>query len=129
MDDYFLNRDDWDTLVELGLDEYKDDVVLKQISTATKTALTRKYNAADHPIAFHKATDLGKIPKKLATQGPAPDLEEAFEVDEDVPDEPETGGNAEDEDVSKDSLIKVPKKGKGAGAPAKAKAKSKAKKS
>ncbi|EKM58972.1 uncharacterized protein PHACADRAFT_157248 [Phanerochaete carnosa HHB-10118-sp] len=77
MDDYFLNRDDWDTLVELGLDEYKDEVVLKKITPATKTGLTRKYNAADHPIAFHKATDLGKVPKKLAAQGPAPDLEEA----------------------------------------------------
>lgn len=42
MDDYFLNREDWDTLVELGLGEFKDDVVLKKISTATKTALTRK---------------------------------------------------------------------------------------
>ena len=79
MDDYFLNRDDWDTLVELGLDEYKDELVLKKISTATKTALTRKYNAGDHPIAFHKATDLGKA-KKIAAAGPAPDLEEAFDV-------------------------------------------------
>lgn len=42
MDDYYLNREDWDTLVELGLDEYKDDLVLKKISTATKTAFTRK---------------------------------------------------------------------------------------
>lgn len=30
-------------------------------------------------MPFHKAVDLGKIPKKLAG-GPAPDLEEAFEV-------------------------------------------------
>lgn len=36
-----------------------------------------KYNPSDHPIAFHKAQDLGKTPKKLAG-GPAPDLEEAF---------------------------------------------------
>lgn len=33
----------------------------------------------DHPIAFHKATDLGKAPKKLAG-GPAPDLEDVFDV-------------------------------------------------
>ena len=88
MDDYFLNREDWDTLVELGLDEYKDELVLKKISSATKTALTRKYNAADHPIAFHKATDLGKV-KKIAAQGPAPDLEEAFEVDDEIVEEAE----------------------------------------
>lgn len=33
----------------------------------------------EHPIPFHKAQDLGKVPKKLAG-GPAPDIEEAYEV-------------------------------------------------
>jgi hypothetical protein len=40
----------------------------------------RRYNSKDHPIAFHKAVDLGRAPKKIAAAGPAPDLEEAFEV-------------------------------------------------
>ena len=79
MDDYFLNRDDWDTLVELGLGEQRDDTVLKKIATATKTALTRKYNQRDHPIAFHRAQELGKPAKKIVSS-PAPDLEEALEV-------------------------------------------------
>ena len=43
MDEYYLSREDWDTIVELGVDEQKDDVVMKKISTATKTALTKKY--------------------------------------------------------------------------------------
>jgi replication factor C subunit 1 len=34
----------------------------------------------EHPIAFHCVMDLGKAPKKLIG-GPAPDVEEAFEVD------------------------------------------------
>ena len=34
----------------------------------------------EHPVAFHKAVDLGKAPKKIAAAGPVPDLEEAFEV-------------------------------------------------
>jgi replication factor C subunit 1 len=79
MDDYYISREDWDTIVELGLGEQKDEAVLKKIATATKTALTRKYNSRDHPIPFHKAQDLGKVPKKLPG-GPAPDLEEAFDV-------------------------------------------------
>ena len=79
MDDYYISREDWDTIVELGLGEQKDEVVLKKIVTATKTALTKKYNSRDHPIPFHKAQDLGKVPKKLPG-GPAPDLEEAFDV-------------------------------------------------
>jgi hypothetical protein len=37
----------------------------------------------EHPIPFHKSTDLGKV-KKLASQN-APDLEDAFEVSTFVP--------------------------------------------
>jgi hypothetical protein len=33
----------------------------------------------DHPIAFHKSADLGKVPRKLAAAA-LPDLEEAFDV-------------------------------------------------
>ena len=44
------------------------------------TASLRRYNSADHPVAFHKAVDLGRVPKRLAAAGPVPDLEEAFEV-------------------------------------------------
>lgn len=43
MDDYYLTKEEWDTIVELGLDQNKDEAVLKKISTATKTNLTRKY--------------------------------------------------------------------------------------
>jgi len=96
MDEYYLSKEDWDTVVEMGIDDRKDSVVLKKISSATKTAFTKKYelfslilcqaddvhvryNSTEHPIAFHKAQDLGKVPKKLAA-GPAPDVEEAFDV-------------------------------------------------
>lgn len=34
----------------------------------------------EHPIPFHKASFLGKAPKKLSGAGPAPDLEDAFDV-------------------------------------------------
>jgi len=42
MDDYYLSKEDWDAIIELGVDEKKDELVMKKISTATKTALTRK---------------------------------------------------------------------------------------
>jgi replication factor C subunit 1 len=42
MDEYFLSREDWDTVVELGVDQNKDDLILKKISAATKTSLTKK---------------------------------------------------------------------------------------
>ncbi|KAF9530949.1 purine nucleotide binding protein [Crepidotus variabilis] len=110
MDDYYISKEDWDTLIELGVDERKDDLVMKKISTATKTALTRKYNSSEHPIPFHKATDLGKAPKKLAG-GPAPDLEEAY-VDDEIQDASDDESKAKEDDITKDSLIKAPKKRK-----------------
>ena len=80
MDDYYLSREDWDTVVERGLGDFRDEAVLKKIPTATKTAFTRKYNSREHPIPFHRAQDLGKVPKALAAAGPLPDLEEALDV-------------------------------------------------
>jgi replication factor C subunit 1 len=122
MDDYYVSREDWDTIVELGLGEQKDDVVLKKIATATKTALTRKYNSQDHPIPFHKAQDLGKVPKKLAG-GPAPDLEEAFDMDDALDDADEDKKGDDLDDIKHDRLIQeangkkkaAATKGKGAG--------------
>ncbi|KAI0002914.1 DNA replication factor C large subunit [Russula compacta] len=104
MDGYYISREDWDTIVELGLGEQKDEVVLKKIATATKTALTKKYNARDHPIPFHKAQDLGRVPKKLAG-GPAPDLEEAFDVDDTVDDVDDEKKVDDPDDIQHDNLI------------------------
>lgn len=42
MDEYYLSKDEWDTIVELGVGDSKDDKVLKKLSTATKTAFTKR---------------------------------------------------------------------------------------
>ncbi len=42
MDDYYLSKDEWDTIIELGLDENKDTVILKKMTTATKSTLTKR---------------------------------------------------------------------------------------
>ncbi|KAJ8595655.1 hypothetical protein M405DRAFT_321458 [Rhizopogon salebrosus TDB-379] len=34
MDEYYLSREDWDTVIELGVDTHKDDVVTKLIKPA-----------------------------------------------------------------------------------------------
>ncbi|KAH9936829.1 replication factor RFC1 C terminal domain-containing protein [Epithele typhae] len=112
MDEYFISHDDWDTLVKLGVGAQAEAAVLKQISTATKSAFTRKYNARDHPLAFHKAEALGKPPKRLAAAGAAPDLEEAFDVEDEVSADEEK--EEADEGLENDKLIKAAKgKGKG----------------
>jgi len=120
MDEYYLGKDDWDAFVELGVDSMKDDLILKKIPTATKTAFTRQYNKSDHPIAFHKGDMFASAKRKIADIGPAPDNEEVFEEDEPVPDDDEENSqdqrkdDDEENDVSKDKLIKeVKPKGKG----------------
>lgn len=43
MDEYYLTKEDWDAIVELGIGEgYEEEQVLKAIPTATKSAFTRK---------------------------------------------------------------------------------------
>jgi replication factor C subunit 1 len=116
MDEYYLGKDDWDAFVELGVDSMKDELVLKQIPTATKSAFTRTYNKTDHPIAFHKGDMFANAKRKVADAGPAPDNEEVFEDDGPVEEEEtkESGDEGAVNDVSKDKLIKAVKpKGKG----------------
>ncbi|KAF9793271.1 replication factor RFC1 C terminal domain-containing protein, partial [Thelephora terrestris] len=108
MDQYFLSKDEWDTLIELGVDSHKDELVLKKISTATKTSLTRKYNSREHPVPFHKGQDLGKLPKKLAAE-PAPDLEEAYDNDDDIPDDDDDDKKKQVDELAGDKLIKTGK--------------------
>lgn len=56
MDAYYLSKDEWDTVVELGVDDSKDEKILKKISTATKSAFTRKLTAV-HISLLYLVTD------------------------------------------------------------------------
>ncbi|KAK8845500.1 hypothetical protein IAR55_006213 [Kwoniella newhampshirensis] len=125
MDEYYLGKDDWDALVELGVDTMSENIITKKIPTAVKSAFTRQYNKADHPIAFHKGDMFAASKKKIADTGPAPDNEDVFEEDEPVPDDVSEKEEEEVNDVTKDKLIKAVKP---KGASAKGKAVSKAKK-
>jgi replication factor C subunit 1 len=42
MDEYYLSKEDWDTVVELGVDQSKYDTVPKKITPTTKSTFTRK---------------------------------------------------------------------------------------
>jgi replication factor C subunit 1 len=42
MDEYFLGKDDWDNMVELGVGHMREENIIKKIPTAVKTAFTRK---------------------------------------------------------------------------------------
>jgi len=55
MDEYYVSKDDWDTMVELGIGECGQDGVLKKIPGSTKAAFTKRFVAA---YFLHSFTDL-----------------------------------------------------------------------
>jgi replication factor C subunit 1 len=112
MDSYFLTKDDFDAVAELGVG-YMDMDKLKT-DTQAKSTFTRVYNSMSHPLPFMKASNV-VAPKKAAKD--RPDLEEAIEESDDGEEEVDTK-KEEDEagDLSKDKYIKAPKKRKAAGA-------------
>ncbi|KAK9441976.1 DNA replication factor C, large subunit [Metarhizium brunneum] len=105
MDSYFLTREDFDAIQELGVGPMTEEKV--SIESKTKAAFTRTYNSMNHPVPFMKASNV-IAPKKQTKE--VPDLEEAIEEEDDgqaaeVPDVDE-----DEIDLKKDKYIKQPKK-------------------
>ena len=110
MDSYYLTRDDWDNISELGVG-YAEQTRLK-VEPAAKAAFTRTWNQKPHAMPFMKASEV-IAPKNLKKI--KPDLEEAFE-ESDENDAAFHGSDVdaqEDEeeplDLKKDKFVKVPK--------------------
>ncbi|ROW06534.1 hypothetical protein VMCG_04371 [Cytospora schulzeri] len=107
MDSYYLTREDFDAIMELGVGPQHEDLV--KIETLTKTAFTKKlrYNSMSHSVPFMKASNV-VAPKKAAKE--VPDLEDAIEADDDEADVAEPVEDDDEEiDLKKDKLIKQPK--------------------
>ncbi|KAK6597854.1 replication factor RFC1 C terminal domain-containing protein [Botrytis cinerea] len=119
MDSYFLTREDWDYIMELGVGE--QDMESIKLETKLKPILQdRNYNSRSHPVPFMKASNVFQPAKVAAVK---PDLEEAFEEEDDGEVIAEPVDDDEEADLKKDKYIKQPKK-KPAKKPAKKKAKS-----
>jgi replication factor C subunit 1 len=106
MDSYFLTREDWDSLVELGLGPMGDENV--KIETQTKSAFTRIYNQRSHPLPYMKTSNalaLKKDPKEK------PDIEDTIDMsdDEDTVEDAKEVDESEELDLKKDKYVKVPK--------------------
>lgn len=120
MDSYYLTKDDWDAMIELGVGplEMED----KAIDTQTRAAFTRAYNVASHPLPYMKASQV-VAPKKNNRE--RPDLEEALEASDsgaESGDDQAVVSGEEELDLKKDKYVKAPKKKKAA-APAAGKGK------
>lgn len=107
MDSYFLTREDFDAIMELGLGPQRMENV--KLDTQTKATFTRLYNQRSHPMPFMQAT--GAAPTAKAPKV-VPDLEEAIEEsdDEAVLIDPAKEEDDDEVDLSKDKYIKKPKK-------------------
>jgi replication factor C subunit 1 len=121
LDAYYLNLEDRENIMELGVGKNNGDEVLKKVPTAVKSAFTRQYNAASHPIALQRG-DLGSGGRAKQLVGDAaPDAEEAIIQDEVVDESGSEMGDSDDDlDFTKDKMIKE-KKQKAAKGKAKAK--------
>ncbi|KAI1447384.1 replication factor RFC1 C terminal domain-containing protein [Annulohypoxylon stygium] len=117
MDSYFLTREDFDSIKELGVGPQDEERV--DIDTQTKATFTRLYNQMSHPIPFMKSSSV-VVPKKAAKD--KPDLEEAMEDEDDDAEVVEAADVADDDDVDieKDKYIKKPKAKRGGKKAAKA---------
>ena len=108
MDSYFLTKDDFDSMVELGVGTMSEEHA--KLETQTKATFTRLYNSQSHPVPFMKASSVvaPKAAKKVQ-----PDLEEAVDESEGedvLPDSEVKEDEDEDVDLKKDKYIKEPKK-------------------
>lgn len=113
MDSYFLTREDWDALLELGLGPMDESTV--KLETQTKAAFTRVYNQRSHPLPFIKASNV-VAPKKTPKE--KPDIEDAIDEsdEEDVVEEESKEQDEEEElDLKKDKYVSLPKKKAAAG--------------
>ena len=113
LDNYYLTREDFDAMVELGIGPMSEENL--NIPSQVKAGFTREYNAMGHPLPFIKASSMafttGRVMKKEV-----PDLEEAIEESDDevalVDEEEEKRKREEEEaDLSKDKYIKAKKPG------------------
>ncbi|KAI9865574.1 MAG: hypothetical protein M1824_002315 [Vezdaea acicularis] len=108
MDSYFLTKDDWDSILELGVGPMDMEGV--KLETQAKASFTRLYNQRTHPMPYIKASNVVAPAKASKAK---PDLEEAFDdsdVGEDAPAEKPEGDEEDELDVAKDRYIKQPKK-------------------
>ncbi|KAH6622791.1 replication factor RFC1 C terminal domain-containing protein [Chaetomium tenue] len=108
MDSYYLTREDFDSIKELGVGYQSEDLI--NLDTQTKSTFTRMYNAASHPVPFMKASNMDVAVAAKKADKDVPDLEEALEEeDENDVAEPAEVDEEEELDLKKDKYIKQPK--------------------
>lgn len=108
LDYYYLTKEDWDSVLELGVGNKKAADVTKGITTKVKTAFTRTYNGMQHPMAIYKTgNSIGGGGSKQKV-----DFEDVVEDDTAKDEEVEANEDDDEIDLKRDKLIKKMPAGK-----------------
>ncbi|KAJ3086824.1 hypothetical protein HK102_012387 [Quaeritorhiza haematococci] len=108
MDDYYLGRDDWESVLDLSVGSYEKDKIMSKIPSAVKSNFTSSYNKRTHPTPFMSAQAASSKPVKLSAEA-APDLEDVVEADDMGDVDADEEHKSDEEDVATDRLIKQKK--------------------
>ena len=105
LDEYYLNRDDFQTIMELTTWGKAGRNPYDQLDTQTKSSLTRVYNKTNHRTPY-AAVDMKKLKKSKVTVDGEDDGEDddASGADEDKNDD------GQEDTLEQDAMIKVAKK-------------------
>lgn len=105
MDDYYLTKEDWDSIMEFFVGPDVTTAIIKKIPATVKSGFTRKYNSMTHPVAIYRTgSTIGG--GGVCTSTSTPDFEDVVDADDNpVPaDDEETQDSSTD--LKKDKLIK-----------------------
>lgn len=92
LDYYYLTKEDYDTLMEYPIGRASTAAVLKKVPAKVKSAFTRKYNAANHPVMGRSVQSAGAVKAGKGTQ----------KLDMDEKKKKKAGAEDEDVDVEED---------------------------
>jgi replication factor C subunit 1 len=103
LDDYSIAKEDVESILEIVLDTSCNSQAYSKLPTATKSAFTRKYNQGSHMLPYSLGTSAPV--RKIQTDIKAGDDDDGGGEGEDA-EVPEESIDGDDEDVSKDKMIK-----------------------
>ncbi|KAJ3126974.1 hypothetical protein HK098_006941 [Nowakowskiella sp. JEL0407] len=98
MDEYYLSRDDYENILEMGMGDCSKDNLMMNVPTAVKSGFTRAFNSANHPVPTFMVplgSKKGRGSLGGGMSGENPDLEEAVDLDQ-FDEEEENEGSDDD---------------------------------
>jgi len=100
MDSYYISKEDFDLIMELGVGDKSGEKLMKKIDSNVKRTFTRLYNKESHPTSFIAPI---AVSKKVKAEKVVPDAEEIVDNDENNDNDDNDEDN--DEDILNDKVL------------------------